>query len=78
MPDQVARQELETRIVEFGEAWARGDVEVLRGLRQPPTRIPMSAGMCSAVTRGLTMRVVALALIRRSALPTCQRDLLAT
>ena len=32
MPDQVARQELETRIVEFGEAWARGDVEVLRGL----------------------------------------------
>ena len=35
MPDQVARQELETRIIAFGEAWARGDVEVLRGLLSP-------------------------------------------
>ena len=35
MSDQVARQELETRIVEFGQAWARGDVEVLRGLLSP-------------------------------------------
>ena len=35
MSDQVARQELETRIVEFGEAWARGDVDALRGLLSP-------------------------------------------
>ena len=35
MSDQVARQELETQIVEFGQAWARGDVEVLRGLLSP-------------------------------------------
>ena len=35
MPDHLARQELETRIVEFGEAWARGDLEVLRGRLSP-------------------------------------------
>ena len=35
MPDQVAQQELESRMVEFGEAWAHGDVEILRALLSP-------------------------------------------
>jgi ketosteroid isomerase-like protein len=35
MADDVALHELETRILEFGEAWARGDVETLQGLLSP-------------------------------------------
>ena len=35
MSDQVTRQELETRILEFGEAWARGDVAALGALLSP-------------------------------------------
>jgi ketosteroid isomerase-like protein len=34
-PDDTAKQELDARIVEFGEAWARGDAERLRGMLSP-------------------------------------------
>jgi ketosteroid isomerase-like protein len=35
MSDEAAQRELDTAIRDFGEAWARGDVDALRGMLSP-------------------------------------------
>jgi len=35
MSDKTTRRELDTAVSDFGEAWARGDVDALRGMLSP-------------------------------------------
>ena len=47
MPDETARRELDDAIRSFGETWARGDTDALRGM------LPVRWRWASSATRRL-------------------------